>query len=47
MKMEKIDLKKEMKGIYIASSKAVMIVDIPAMNFLMIDGEGDPNTSLE
>ncbi len=45
--MEKIDLKKEMKDIYSGSAKAVTIVDVPAMNFLMIDGEGDPNTSLE
>lgn len=43
--MEKIDLKKELKQLYQASAKEVVAVDVPAMNYLMIDGEGDPNTS--
>ena len=43
--MEKIDLKKERKSLYLPSAKAVSEVDVPAMNFLMVDGEGDPNTS--
>ncbi len=41
--MKKIDLKKELKHLYRPTGKAVSIVDVPAMNFLMIDGEGDPN----
>ena len=45
--MEKIDLKKELKHLYNPSPKEVVAVDVPAMNFLMIDGEGDPNTSAE
>ena len=45
--MPKIDLKKENKEIYNPSAKEVSFVDIPGMNFLMIDGEGDPNTSQE
>jgi hypothetical protein len=43
--MPKIDLKKENKELYDPSAKEVSIVDVPKMNFLMIDGEGDPNTS--
>ncbi len=43
--MEKINLKKALKHLYQPSSKEVVQVDVPAMNFLMIDGEGDPNTS--
>ncbi len=43
--MEKIDYKKELKNLYRPSAKKVEIVDVPKMNFLMIDGKGDPNTS--
>lgn len=43
--MVKIDYKKELKHLYNSSSKQVTIVDVPKMNFLMIDGEGDPNNS--
>ena len=43
--MQKIDLKKELKHLYNPSPKNVGIVDVPKMNFLMIDGAGDPNTS--
>ena len=43
--MEKIDLKKEFKHLYQPSAKEVMQVNVPRMNFLMIDGEGDPNTA--
>jgi hypothetical protein len=45
--MPKIDLKKENKELYNPSAKEVSFVDVPTMNYLMIDGEGDPNTSLE
>ena len=45
--MEKIDLRKEWKHLYKPSPKKVEIVDVPQMNFLMIDGRGDPNTSQE
>lgn len=38
-----IDLKKECKKLYYPSSRNGVIIDIPAMNFLMIDGAGDPN----
>lgn len=45
--MAKIDLKKENKELYNPSKKEVSILAVPKMNFLMIDGEGDPNTSQE
>lgn len=41
----KIDFKKELKHLYRPSAKQVVEVEVPKMNFLMIDGEGDPNTS--
>jgi len=43
--MDKIDLKKELKNLYSPSGKEVAVVDVPKMNFLMVDGQGDPNTS--
>jgi len=43
--MAKLDLKKELKHLYNPSAKAISEVDVPAMNFLMIDGHGDPNTA--
>lgn len=43
--MKKIDYKKQLKALYRPSPKKVAAVDVPKMNFLMIDGEGDPNTS--
>jgi hypothetical protein len=42
--MEKIDLKKDLKHLYQPSSKVIAQVDVPTMNYLMIDGEGNPNT---
>lgn len=44
---EKIDLKKELKHLYAPSAKAAAAVDVPPLNYLMIDGVGDPNTSRE
>lgn len=43
--MEKIDYKKQLKHLFSPSAKKVEIVDVPQMNFFMVDGEGDPNTS--
>ena len=45
--MQKVDLKKEWKHLYKPSPKKVEMVDVLQMNFLMIDGKGDPNTSQE
>lgn len=44
--MRKIDLKRELKHLYQPSAKEVVQVEVPAFRFLMIDGEGDPNTSV-
>ena len=43
--MKKIDFKKDFKRLYQPSAKEAALVEAPAMNFLMVDGEGDPNTS--
>ena len=43
--MKKIDFKKEYKSFYYPSSKKFEIINIPTMKFLMIDGEGNPNTA--
>jgi Uncharacterized conserved protein len=40
--MPKLDLKKEMRSLYDAPRTPAMVT-VPAMNFLMIDGQGDPN----
>jgi len=45
--MPKIDFKKELKHLYGPSAKKFEVVDVPPMNFLMIDGHGDPNTAQE
>jgi len=45
--MSKIDFKKELKHLYRPSSKEFVVVDVPPMKFLMIDGHGDPNTAQE
>ncbi|MDQ8187177.1 GyrI-like domain-containing protein [Pelagicoccus sp. SDUM812002] len=45
--MSKIDFKKDRKALYQPSAKAVSVVNVPAMNFLMIDGVGDPGRSKE
>jgi len=43
--MSRIDLKRELKHLYAASARSVVEVDVPRLRFLMIDGQGDPNTS--
>jgi len=43
--MTNLDLKKTLKHLYNPSAKQVSIVDVPPMNYLMIDGEGNPSTS--
>ncbi len=45
--MKKTDLKKDLKHLYSPSAKEVSVVDVSPMNFLMIDGAGDPNISPE
>jgi hypothetical protein len=41
--MKTIDLKKTLKPYYTASATKPALLDIPAMNCLMVDGTGDPN----
>src|SRR6185369_14549171 len=43
--MQKIDFIKELKHLYNPLAKGPARVDVPTMNYLMIDGEGDPNTA--
>lgn len=43
--LAKIDLKVDLKHLYKASAKSVAEVDVPALRYLMADGEGDPNQS--
>lgn len=45
--VEKIDFKKTLKTFYQASARDIAQVDVPEMNYLMVDGRGDPNTSSE
>jgi hypothetical protein len=45
--MEKIDYKKKLKEFYGPSPKCVAAVDVPAMNFLVVEGKGDPGTAQE
>lgn len=45
--MSKIDYKKELKTFYAASAKQPVIVDMPTLNYLTVDGIGNPNTSTE
>lgn len=44
--MSKVDFKKEMKEFY-APPKKFVIVDVPEMQFLIVDGHGDPNAAPE
>jgi hypothetical protein len=43
--VDKTDPEKELKHLYHAPAKNVILVDVPPMNFLMVDGHGDPNSS--
>lgn len=43
--MEKLDLLKQLKDQYSAPLNQVVFKTIPVLNYLMIDGQGDPNTS--
>ena len=43
--MAKTDIKKERKDLYAPSSTDFALVDVPELTYLMIDGDGDPNTA--
>jgi hypothetical protein len=42
---EKVDFKKTMKPYWSPPVGKFVIVEVPPLNFLMVDGEGDPNTA--
>ena len=44
--MSKVDFKKEYKELF-APPKKFVIVEVPRMQFLMVDGHGDPNVAPE
>jgi hypothetical protein len=44
--MSKVDFKKELKELYVPPKKFVL-VNVPEMQFLMVDGHGDPNVAQE
>ncbi len=44
--MSKVDFKKEYKELYVPP-KDFVFVDVPEMQFLMVDGHGDPNVAQE
>ncbi len=45
--MPKIDFKKELKELYLPSAKKISLVDVPPMQFFMVDGKGYPGNSQE
>ena len=45
--MEKFDIKKACKTLYGAPIGEFAVVDVPPLNYFMIDGAGDPNTASE
>jgi hypothetical protein len=44
MKMEKIDLRKQLKALYNPPAKEVTLIDVPEMQFIMLDGQGAPES---
>lgn len=43
---EKVDYKKKYKDLYMPKT-VPMVIDVPEIPFIMVDGMGDPNTSKE
>lgn len=44
---DKLDFKKTLKTLYDPKEIGFHLVDVPAMDFLMVDGIGDPNQSVD
>ena len=42
--MEKIDLRKQYKDLYTPSKKEFSLIEVPHLQYLMIEGHGDPHT---
>jgi hypothetical protein len=45
--VDKVDFKKQMKPYWQPPVGRFVVVDVPPLNFLMVDGEGDPNSAPE
>lgn len=45
--MAKIDFKRSMKALYAPSTKRFALVDVPRMQFVKVDGQGDPNSAAD
>ena len=43
--MTKVDLRKELRALYTAPTDAFAIVDVPRLQYLAVEGEGDPNVA--
>lgn len=43
--MDKYDIKKARRELYAPSAKDFVVVDVPELRYLAVDGHGDPNTS--
>jgi hypothetical protein len=43
--MEKLDLRKQFKHLYLPSAKQITVVDAPSFKFARIDGEIEPGAS--
>ena len=45
--MDKYDVKRELKQCYAPTNRDWTLVDVPAQQFIAVDGHGDPNTSAD
>lgn len=45
--MPKLDFTQQLKHLYRPSAKDFMVVEVPPLQYVMIDGHGDPNTAQE
>jgi hypothetical protein len=46
-KINKLDLKKDLKSLYAPSAKKIEIIDVPEAQFAMVDGELKPGQTPE
>jgi hypothetical protein len=44
---EKIDFKKTLRALYAPTAKDFVLVEVPKMQFVKVDGEGDPNKAAD
>jgi hypothetical protein len=44
--MQKLDLKKELGAMYRQPAGKISVVEVPPQQYLMVDGHGDPNSSV-